>query len=486
MWEMEEKSRPDFSAFLKSREIRAELILTSLLTILTTVFLLWLYPFPNTYADTGAYITVAQTGLIGNFRPPGYSWFMAGAHYLNPNPNVLVSLQTALYFFSSLFFYLTARFFFDRGHRLMWKIFFLVFMLSPTSIYLCSFVISDALFITLTNLWLATILLIVGTRRLSAVLWNTLLLLLLLQVRYIALFYPLITVGALFIAYFKRHKLRFVALSALQTAVFLGVIAFTTYQTEKNIGVRVFSGFSGWQKANNAMHVLPHINLQPKDIKDPELRKLHAFMIAHNPVELYPRKDSVVVTYLWSPLTGPKKLMYRIWGNGNKSYLHYWHKTSIPLGKWGDYIISSYPGLFLKHYIRPNFLFLFQMSNEALFIWPPPSKQIRDWFACSNCAVAPRYSFFHHFLAATASKSFNILWLLFAGTVLMLPFRSRLRCTSTQYHMLLLVSFFSATYVIMSVYASPIVLRYLLVIRHSLMLLPFLILINIFSTGKKQ
>jgi hypothetical protein len=108
-----------------------------------------------------------------------------------------------------------------------------------------------------------------------------------------------------------------------------------------------------------------------------------------------------------------------------------------------------------------------------------------DWFACTNCAVAPKYSFFHDFLAATSSKSFNILWLLFAGTLLVLPFRSRLRCTTQQYQMLLLVSFFCATYVIMSVYASPIVLRYLLVIRHSLMLLPFLIMMNIFSTAKK-
>ena len=478
-------SRSTFFSFLASKEPRFELILTPLLLTLTYAFLLWVYPFPNTYADTGAYISVATTGLIGNFRPPGYSWFMALSHFINPNADVLVLLQTVLYFFSTLFLYLTVRFFFKAGNKWVWRLFFLLFLLSPTCIYLCNFVISDSLFISLTNLWLSSILWIIGTRKTAALLWNMVLLLLLLQIRYIGLFYPMITVVALFIAYFKKQKLRFALFSGLQVALFFGVILFTTYQTEKTIGVRVFSGFSGWQKANNAMHVLPHLNLQPKDIKDPEIRKLHAFMLAHNPVELYPAKDSVVVTYLWGPTTGPKKLLYRIMAGGNKHYLHYWHKTSIPLGKWGDYIIKNHPGLFFKYYLRPNFLFLFKMSNEALFVWPPPSKQITDWFACSNCAVAPKYSFFHDFLAATASKSFNILWVLFALSLLLLPFRSQLNLTPPQHHMLLMVSFFCITYTIMSVYASPIVLRYLLVIRHSLLLLPFLLLINIFSIRKK-
>jgi hypothetical protein len=482
---MEEKSRPDFSAFLRSRETRVELVLTFLLTLLTTAFLLWLYPFPNTYADTGAYITVARTGLIGNFRPPGYSWFMAGAHYLDPDPDVLVFLQTAIYFISSLFLYLTAKFFFYQGHRTAWRIFFLVLMLSPTSIYLCNFVISDALFISLTNIWLATILWIVGTRRLSAVLWNTLLLVLLLQVRYIALFYPLVTVAALFLAYFKHHKLRFLALSALQTAVFFGIIAFTTYQTEKNIGVRVFSGFSGWQKANNAMHVLPYINLKPEQIEDTAVRRMHAFILANNPPGFYPSKDSVVIFYLWSPMSPFKKYLTNLRNSGKGTYLHYWHLSSISFGAWADYIMKKYPGLYARHYLLPNFLLLFNLPNEALFYFPPYSEQMKKWFDCKECDPTPRYTFVHDFLAATAPKSFNLLWLLLFFSVIALCFRSKLNCTAQQYNMMLLVSFFCIIYAAMSVYASPIVLRYLLAIRHSLLLIPFLVTIHLITVRKK-
>jgi hypothetical protein len=296
-----------------------------------------------------------------------------------------------------------------------------------------------------------------------------------MQVRYIALFYPLLTVIALIIACFKKHRLRLFLFAALQVAVFFGVIKLTTWQTEKWIGVAVFSGFGGWQKANNAMHIVPHVNLSPQDIKDPEIRELHTFITNNFPPDLYPAKDSVVVWFLWSPWGPMKKYMEHIKGNGKRTYLYYWHQASIPLNKWAGYMIRKYPGTFIRHYILPNFYFLFQMSNEALFIFPGPSQEMKDWFQCNNCKVQPRYNFFHNFLAATASKSFNILWLFFALSLIVLFFRSKLHFTPLQYNMLLLVSFFCITYIATSVYASPIVLRYLLVIRHALFVVTFLV-----------
>jgi hypothetical protein len=322
---------------------------------------------------------------------------------------------------------------------------------------------------------------IIGSRKTTAVFINALLLVLLLQVRYIGLFYPMITVVALFFAYVREHKMKLLMFSLLQVAIFFGVVLFTTQQTKKNIGVTTLSGFSGWQKANNALHILPYINLKPEEISDTEIRQVHAFIVAHNPVELYPKKDSVVVTYLWSPYGPLKKYMFHLKGNSNKAYLHFWHKASIPMGRWADYIVKRYPHLFLKHYVKPNFLFLFQMSNEALFIFPPPSQQMKDWFGCKQCSTTPKYSFYHDFLARTASPSFNVVWILLLLSVIALCFRSKLGLNTQQYHMLIVVSFFCITYTAMSVYASPIVLRYLLVIRHAALLLPFLILIQILS-----
>ncbi|HEY0066345.1 MAG TPA: hypothetical protein VGB46_03245 [Flavisolibacter sp.] len=473
-----------FRSFVLSRDLRFELYGTALICVLAYAFLLWLYPFPNYYADTGAYVRAAQTGEIGIFRPPGYSWFLALAHLITPNPDVLVLLQTGLYFFSTLFLYLTLRFFFRQGARWMWRVFFFIFLLAPVCIYLCNFAISDSLFISLNNLWIASLLWIMGRRKTGAVLLSTFLLLLLLQVRYISLFYPFITVIALFAAYFKESKRKLLLFCLFQAAAFAGVIVFTKWQTEKDIGVNVFSGFSGWQQANNAMHVLPHIDLKPEDIGDTTIRKLHSFILANTPPELYPPKDSVVVTFLWLPDGPLKRYMFHLQGNGKRRYLYYWHQASIPFGKWGNYVIMHHPGTFVRHYMWPNFLFLFRMSNEALFNYPQPSQQIKDWFGCNNCEVKPRYDFLHRFLARTASKSFNVLWVLFVASLVTLCFRSRLSFTPRQYGMMLLVSFFCLAYIILSVYASPIVLRYMLVIRHSLVFIPFLVFIHLYPLRK--
>jgi hypothetical protein len=482
---MKQTNRSSFFSFVRSSEVRLELWSTALLFITTYLLTLWIYPLPNIYADTGAYISVAEQGLIGNFRPPGYSWFMALPHFITPNPDLLVLFQSLLYFFSTFFLYLTVRYFFPEGKRSWWKIFFFIFMLAPVCIYLCNFVISDSLFISLTNLWVASLLWMMGTRKAGPVIWNAILLIMVMQVRYIALFYPLITVIALFLTYFKVNKLRFLLLSALQVAIFLGIVFITTWQTKKNVGVAVLSGFSGWQKANNAMHVLPYINLRPEEIKDPEVSRMHAYILANTPPGFYPTKDSVVIFYLWSPLSPLKKYLHKLRQNSKRSYLHYWHLSSVSFGKWADYIVKKYPGLYFRHYIRPNFLSLFPMSNEALFYFPPYSEQMKKWFQCGVCDPTSRYAFFHQFLDATAAKSFNILWLLLVFSVIALCFRSKLNCTPQQYNMILLVSFFCIIYTAMSVYASPIVLRYLLALRHSLLLIPFLVCIHIFTVRTK-
>ncbi|HYH16708.1 MAG TPA: hypothetical protein VD794_15865, partial [Flavisolibacter sp.] len=457
-----------------SQSNRFEVNSTGIIFLLAFAFIQWAYPFPNVYADTGAFITVAGNGLIGNYRPIGYSWFLAFAHFIDPHPDVLVLLQTLLYFFSSLVLFLTVKRLFLNTSNWVWKVFFVFYILSPTCIYICNFVISDSLFISLTNLWLASLFWILATKQFRAVFWNALFLLLLLQTRYIALFYPLLTVITLFFAFFKSNKWRFVLYSGLQVVLFAAVIIITTWQTKKNIDVPVFSAFGGWQKANNAMHILPHVNLKPDAISDPEIRKIHAFVISHSPKELYPRPDSVVVTYLWSNYGPLKQYMFYLKGNGQKSYLHYWHLASQPLGKWADYMIKQYPLVFLRHYIYPNFLFLFSLSNEALFEFPGPSQQMIDWFEWENRPVKPHVTFYHDFLAATASKSYNILWCALLISAIALCFPRRLKLTSLQHRLLLLVSFFCIVYIAMSVYASPLVLRYLLVLRHSLVLVPFL------------
>jgi hypothetical protein len=395
-----------------------------------------------------------------------------------------VLLQLILYFASTLIFYFTIRYYFFEGKRVWWRVFFFIFLLAPACIYLCNFAISDALFISLTNLWLASLLWMMGSRKVSVVIVNTVLLALVMQVRYIALFYPAISVCAIFLAYFRGMKLRFFALSLLQVAVFFGVIFFTIWQTKKNIDVAVLSGFSGWQKANNAMHVLPYISLKPEEIKDPEIRRMHAYILANTPPGLYPEKGSVVIFYLWSPEGPFKKYLAQLQSSGKGYYLYYWHLSSIPFGKWGDFIMKKYPGLYLRHYMLPNFRSLSGMSNEALFYFPPYSEQMKKWFGCGNCDPTPRYTFFHQFLAATASKSFNLLWLFLFLSCLVLCFRSKLNYTSQQYNMILLVSFFCIVYTVMSVYASPIFLRYLLAIRHASLLVPFLVTIHLIHWRK--
>jgi hypothetical protein len=192
----------------------------------------------------------------------------------------------------------------------------------------------------------------------------------------------------------------------------------------------------------------------------------------------------VVVLYVWSYYGPMKQYMFHLKGNGKKSYLHYWHLASKPLGQWGDFMIRRYPLQFLRYYMYPNFMFLFSLSNEALFEFPDPSKQMRDWFEWDKRTAKPYHTFFHDFLAITSSKSYNILWVLLSCSMIGLFFPKYLQHSHLQHKMLIVVSFFCVMYIVMSVYASPLVLRYILVLRHSLILLPFLTFYNLLYRKK--
>jgi hypothetical protein len=478
-----------FGQYCISRDNRFEWVTTTVACVAGFFLLRYLYPFPNVYADTGAYISVAGTGLIGNYRPIGYSWLMAVAHAVWSPPAFLVLLQTILYFFSSLFLFLTAKYFFGRGNNITWKAFYLIFLLAPVCIYLCNFVISDSLFISLTNLWLATLFFMLFRKSAYALCWNAVFLFLLMMTRYIALFYPMITVITLFLAFFRRNKIQFVVYSGIQVLLFFAVYIITRHQTNKNIGVDVFSAFSGWQTASNALHLVPYIELDPSEIKDPEVQSFHRYILANYGGPVFRNPDTVHVYYLWSPEGALKKYMNALQkaGDPKRPYLYYWHSSSIAMGKWGNYIIRRYPVKYLRHFMKPNAEQLFRLPNEALYDWPGPSRQMKDWFGCAQCPVAPRSNSFHQLLSATASKSFNVLWIFFGISLVALCFPKWFGLHGAQYGMLWILAIFALTYTLMSVYASPIVYRYMLAIRHSLVLLPFLLLHNKLSfTGKHR
>jgi hypothetical protein len=482
----QEHGGDSFSRFVFSTQARYEVLATLMLCILTFLLLRYVYPFPNFYSDTGAYINAASSGDIGLYRPIGFSWLLAMAHAISQGPAVLVFIQTFLYYFSSLALFLSAWYFFRQVSNLAWHLFFPIFILAPTCVYLSNFVISDSLFISLTNLWVATLVWILGKGSRMSMILNLVVLALLLQTRYIALFYPLISVICIFIAHFKRSKGKFFLFSFLQVLVFLGVYFYTKSETKQNMGVAVFSGFSGWQKANNAMHVLPFIKIDPGTIKDAEVRKVHQFIMTNmNPAYL-PKKDTIVVAHLWSNEGPLRKYMASLQATGKRPYIYYWHLASVALGKWADYILMHYPGQYVKHFMKPNAELLFALHTEVLFYWYEPTKEIKTWFGCKGCAIWPRYHYFHNFMNRFAAQGFNILWVTFASALVGLLFRSRLQFTAIQYQTLLVLSFFCILYIVMSVYASPIVLRYMLVIRHCLVMVPFLVFINLFSKKNQK
>lgn len=479
------KTTPSFWRFLKDRPNKTDLWIFLISSIACAILLNYCYPFPDSYSDTNAYIANAMNEIVGNYRPIGYSRFLRIIGNFSKSPGFLVFAQTILYFLSVAIVYFTVLFFFRPYNTIVRRIFLFFMIAAPSTIYLANMVLSDAYFTTLTNLWVATLLWTVMSRNKWMLLAHSVLLLLLFQTRYIALFYPAISFLC-FIFAFYRQKLFLALCLGITTAIFFLFMSNTRKSTGEDVGVEIFSGFSGWQTANNALHIIPYCDTSSADIEDPQIRATHTFIVSHFAPAQYPQKGQVYANYIWDN-NGPLKqyLMSRASNSGN--YLYEWHMTSIELDEWGKYMIKTHPGLYIKHYILPNLFALFRLNPEVLNGYTEPSDFIKKWFNCEDCKTGARYDLYHQLFSKWAPAAMALLWgILIAAGLAFLVFLKRWKEVPAEKKMTMALLSFIALYIIMSVYASPVVLRYFLCLRLTMVAVIFIIVNQFIRSKNKQ
>ncbi|MGN7785142.1 hypothetical protein ACTJIJ_11465 [Niabella sp. 22666] len=454
-----------FWKFLKEPKNKRELWVFAGCYLLCFIILRYCYPFPDTVNDSNTYIRNAIERIVGDFRPIGYSYLLYYIGSLSKSPAIFLIVQLIIYFLSIVFVYFSCIYFFKPcDHRLRAILLFFV-LAAPSCIYFSNFILSDTYFVSLTNFWVGTLIWILMIRDKWFITAHFFLLFLLFQTRYIALCYPAVSFLCFILAFWKQ-KISLLLMLTVTTSIFFIFISHTRKKTAENIGVAIFSGFSGWQMANNALHILPYSDTSSVSIEDFKIRTTNQFIVSHFPVAQYAPPDQVTANYIWDA-NGPLKQYMVSYSDSTNDYLYNWHKTSIQLGNWGNYIIKKNPLLFSKHYLLPNFNSTFRPQSEFLASFSQPSEFAKEWFNCIGCRTTPVYDFYHILFANWMPAAMGTLWSLTLFAIVLTFFS--LKRWGTQFrqerNVLFVIWGFVMLYIVMSVYASPIVLRYLLPIR---------------------
>jgi len=458
-----------FSEFLSPFRFNRTLLWFTVpaLIIQFTIFKM-LYPFAGFIMDDSySYLTSAAFNYDINFFPVGYSKFLRLFSVFSKSDTALVAVQylgiqlSALWFLFTLFKALT----FGKPIK---RVLYISILFNPAFLYVANYVSSDALFLSLSFIWITLLLRIIQRPTTGLVALQAVTLFLAFAVRYNALYYPLLTAVALLLTRKSwKFKITGIASSFLIPAAFM---IYTTRQYKKVIGISEFSPFSGWQLANNAMYAYRYVNdkhVTNTPVEFQELDKMvRTYFDTSRDLNTHPIETAVANTvYMWdsrSPLQKYMKLHFK--ADSIRGDFIQWASTAPLYADYGSYLIHQYPAAFFRHYLLQNAIKFYAPPTEFLSTQNLDSYQVaniaRDWFEYKSNNVTPAFKNLNVEVLGFLPIATGVIHIVYLFGMISIVV---LRCISRQSIPRNPLILFAAFWVVnfgFSVFASPITLRY--------------------------
>jgi hypothetical protein len=323
------------------------------------------------------------------------------------------------------------------------------------------------LFLALSLLWFTELLWILQKPNVYHIIVQGLLLFACFTVRNNAYIYPLVTIVA-----FALARLRLwtkVAGVALGVLLIIPFVIHTRDAAYKMTGTKMFSFFTGWQLANNALYMYEYADTSKQ--LSAAARELDTLsMLFYSVVPKNFRSDYLLTNpgnfFIQHP-DGPLKRYvvkhYRITNDYNNVLA--WGKASVLFEEFGKYLITHNKSAYFYEFILPNTRNYFAPHLEKLQVYNIGQRKIdfaaQDWFHYRSNKV--------YTVSLTAQGTIlfifpylflmiNAYWLM---SVLIFWLQEKHKITDLFYNqnILLVASFFIAN-LLFSVFATIIVMRY--------------------------
>lgn len=360
VWQTGMDHRDSFITYLRSQK---RMILASLgIAALSFILLKCLFPYPDMFVDSSSYIFWAFYKFDVAYRPTGYPYFLRFTHVVSEHHLFTVLIQYLFFLLSSLFCFFSVDFLYGLPGKLKWTILMLI-LLNPMLVLQTNLISSDTVFCSLTVTWFTLCLWILKKANWWVLLLQLLLLYCCFEVRFTTLFFPFVAVTVFLLC---AGKWTYKITGALLTVALILFCVQRQKQLHQDVAnIKIVSGFSGWQVANNALYCYKHINLDPNDLPSVNLQvvdrvvKRYIDSLPVNPGE-------IGVQYLWDKRSPLKVFCLQVMRHAKIDYAVAWMNVSKEYGNYGWYIIKTFPGAFMQYYILPNTCKYFYPDLEAL------------------------------------------------------------------------------------------------------------------------
>ncbi len=350
---------PELGLFLfikNNKDNKLYLLSGILIGILFFTLLRYFFPEPSFYSDSYTYIGAAKDNKLASYRPIEYSAVIQYFHNFTNSDFALIFVQYFTNVFANIFLFFTFCYFFPINKWLKLAL-FLVLTINPLYIICSNYVLSDALFCSITVIWFTTLIYTIRRPHLWQFAVQVILLLLLFKLRYNAIIFPVLIALAVLLS---NQKL-WMKLTWIFTSVILIVMLMknTADTNEEATTVHTFSSFSGWQMANDALHMMPYTKNTDTTAFDDDSKEAYAFI--KNYFDTVQSKNTIAPTsgvtpfFMWDKRS-PLKKYVPLYATkyGFKDYFLAWCSLGPIYYKMGQTLILQHPMLYYKHFIYPN------------------------------------------------------------------------------------------------------------------------------------
>jgi hypothetical protein len=442
----------------------------TLLPAILGMVLVWIlfkifYPYADYFTDSYSYIQAAAHHDIIDFRPIGYSIFLRLVHALSASDTFLVTVQYALVQLASLSLLIKLQRL-CRPAEWVPRLILVFIVFNPAIPYTCNYVSSDALFIALSLLWFDLLIDLVLRPSGGRLVLQLLLLACIFNIRYVALYYPAVAA----IAFFLMRKDWLFKLAGIGTSVAvvgIGTLAVKSI-TREQTGAAIFSAFSGWQIANNALHLYPYIPVDTTGIPSAESQQLAHYVSAYfdSAAPALAKRGPVSTTgYMWEHSSPLHQYMKAYQKRFSLSYFTAWNRVGVVFTEYGYHLVRKHPLAFGRYYIWPSLKSYFYTPLDVYAIYNEGHMEVdpvaQHWFGYKSTRVRVSSATFQGSLLAPMPLLYFLLNIAFViATGLFLKERV-LRERNPAFTLCLRLA---AAYLLANaafcVFASPTVLRY--------------------------
>jgi hypothetical protein len=314
------------------------------------------------------------------------------------------------------------------------------------------------MFIGLSLYWITVLIRVINRPIWHQVIIQAVLLFFIFKLRFAALYYPVISVIALIICrrpwWFKTAG---IALTILPIAF---EIQHTISVTRKVTGTAIFSAFSGWQIANNALNMYPYIKVNTSALPSRDCIELDSIVRKYfNTYHTAGSNAAATTDYMWNSHLPLKTYMnYRMSQDKNLTWFKAWHRVAPVYTEYGYSLIKKHPVAYARYYLWPTAITYLLPPIENLGIYnegkDSVSKIAQNWFWYKSTRVTSVSKTFQRLLIAPYTYLFLALNIIFGWLLIALLVKRRAPAT------IIFIGILWIVHGCFNIFSTPVIYRY--------------------------